>query len=87
MLMSKNHNSVSLRCWVGMGMVAGILLMLAGTAGAALYQLGDSGWSAAVNPEWEISFSVDQLTERTVIIEIQKRFIIAARRSYQLINN
>jgi len=52
-----------------------MLLMLAGTAGAALYQLGDSGWSAAVNDEWDISFSVDALSERAVIIEIQKRFV------------
>ena len=55
--------------------VAAAVLTLAGTAGASLYQLGNSGWSVAVNSEWEISFFVEQLTERTVTIEIQKRFL------------
>ncbi|NIA07859.1 MAG: PEP-CTERM sorting domain-containing protein [Actinobacteria bacterium] len=73
--MLKKHHSISLHGWVGISIVTGMLLMSAGTAGASVYQLGDSGWSAAVDPEWEISFSVDDLTERAVIIQIQKRFV------------
>lgn len=71
--MLKNHNSNSVRCSTVLTVVAA-MLMLAGTAGASVYQLGDSGWSAAVDSEWDITFTVDDLTERAVIIGIQKRF-------------
>ena len=70
----RNYHNTSGRCLLTLGILATVL-MLPGFAGASLYQLGDSGWSAAVNPNWEISFSVDSLTERAVIIQIQKRFV------------
>jgi hypothetical protein len=52
-----------------------MLLIFTGTAGASLYQLGDSGWSAVVHPEWDITFSVDYLSTERVIIQIQKCFV------------
>lgn len=72
--MSKNQNSTKLQSLFVLA-VAAAMLTLASTAGAALYQLGDSGWSAAVDDEWDITFAVDGYTDDGVIIQIQKRFV------------
>ena len=50
-------------------------LFLTGTAHCALYQLEDSGWSVAVNEDWDIGVTVDAVTDDAVIIQIQKRFV------------
>ena len=60
-----------------------ILLMLVGTAYSAVNDLKiikdeieiDSGWSAAVNEDWDIGVVVDDITDDAVIIEIVKRFV------------
>ena len=72
--MLKNHSNTKFRGFLALT-VAMTTLILAPTAGAAIHQLGDSGWSAAVNSEWDISFSVDGYTDRAVIIGIQKTFV------------
>ena len=55
--------------------IAATVLTWPVTAESSLCQLGDSGWSVAVNPEWEISATVADITDRAVTIEIQKRFV------------
>lgn len=72
--MLNRHSNAKLNSFLILA-VAAAMLTSASTAGAAIHQLGDSGWSAAVDDEWEISFSIDGYTDKAVIIEIQKRFV------------
>jgi hypothetical protein len=55
--------------------LAALVVMLPTTAQSAVIQLGDSGWFAAVNPDWDIGVVVDKVADDAVIIEITKRFI------------
>ena len=52
-----------------------VIFTLVGTAYPVVVQLGDSGWSAAVNEDWDIGVVVDDMTEEAVIIQIVKRFV------------
>ena len=52
-----------------------VAVMFAGTAEAAVIQLGDSGWLAAVNQDWDIGVVVDDIIDDAVIIQIVKRFV------------
>ncbi|NIA06033.1 MAG: PEP-CTERM sorting domain-containing protein [Actinobacteria bacterium] len=63
-------------CLVFLALALIALLSGSAVAGdvASGYELGDSGWSAVVNPDWDISFAVDGLSDDAVIIQIQKRF-------------
>ena len=56
-------------------LVVSVAVMLPGTAESAVNQLGDSGWLAAVNEDWDIGVVVDDITDEAVIIQIIKRFL------------
>ena len=55
--------------------LAAVVVMLPATAQSAVIQLGDSGWLAAVNQDWDIGVVVDDITDDAVIIQIIKRFV------------
>ena len=64
-----------LRCWSVVIMAMAVAAVLPGTAGSAVIVLGDSGWSVAVNEDWDIGVVVDDLTDDAVVIQIIKRFV------------
>ena len=55
--------------------IVAVVLIPFSTAQSAFIQLGDSGWSAAVNQDWDIGVVVDETTNDAVIIQIVKRFV------------
>ncbi|NIA06692.1 MAG: PEP-CTERM sorting domain-containing protein [Actinobacteria bacterium] len=69
------HPRDSLRVRLVFILVAALAVILPSTAGAVVTQLGDSGWSVAVNEDWDIGVVVDDLTTDAVFIEIVKRFV------------
>ena len=52
-----------------------IVALLSAPAAATIYELDDSGWSVAVNSNWDISFVVDGYTADAVVIQVQKVFV------------
>ena len=55
--------------------IVAVVLIPLSTAQSAVNQLGDSGWLAAVNQDWDIGVVVDDITDDAVIIQIVKRFV------------
>ena len=51
------------------------VLLISSVSKAALYPLEDSGWTAAVNEDWDIGVTVDAVLEDAVVIQLQKRFV------------
>ena len=64
-----------LRCWSIVILTLVVATVLPGTAESAVNVLEDSGWTAAVNEDWEIGVVVDDLTGDAVVIQIIKRFV------------
>ena len=52
-----------------------VFFVLAGSAYSAESQLGNSGWTVAVNEDWDIGVAVDDVTDDAVIVQIAKRFV------------
>jgi hypothetical protein len=55
--------------------IVAVVLIPLSTAQSAVIDLGDSGWLAAVNQDWDIGVVVDDITDDAVIIQIVKRFV------------
>src|SRR3990170_1652839 len=66
---------INLRNWTLLISVTVMVLPVIAEGSLYMEPLGLSGWSAAVNPRWDVGFTVERVTEEAVIIEIQKRFV------------
>ena len=69
--MNPHYRGWCCRCVI----IVAVATMLSGTAQSAVNQLGDSGWLAAVNQDWDIGVVVDGINKDAVIIQIVKRFV------------